>query len=60
MTNLHVRATKQGRAADVGERDQKWMKNVLDNSLFIRLVSVRPNHKLRKGGSHDHWTDDAW
>ena len=36
------------------------VKEVLDNSLFVRLVSVRPNLEFRKGGSHDHWTDDAW
>ena len=36
------------------------VKEVLDNSLFVRLVSVRPHLEFRKGGSHDHWTDDAW
>jgi hypothetical protein len=33
---------------------------VLDNSLFIRLVSLRLNLTFRMGGNHDHWTNDAW
>jgi len=59
VTNCRVGAPQQDRAKERGAGGVA-VKEVLDNSLFVRLVSVRPNLEFRKGGSHDHWTDDAW
>ena len=59
LPNLDVRATKRA-MAEYSETGTGVMEKALDNSLFVRLVSVRPNLEFRKGGSHDHWTDDAW
>jgi hypothetical protein len=53
VTNLGVRDSEQGRV-------RGWSKKVLDNSLFVRLISLRPNLDYRKGENHDHWTNDAW
>ena len=41
VTNLDAPATKQGRVRGSKQWTRGWPKEVLDNSLFVRLIFVR-------------------